>query len=129
MTQSSNMHDLSQVTELKYQIEQEGLSRIAGEERKLRRMLAELDEKERAARTQLADGIALQTIGGDVLWHHWINRNRNMLNARLANVLALKEDAKGRLRLAFGKKSVVERLESDRLKAALYARQKAHEAR
>ncbi len=104
------LSDLVSVTEARYQIEQAKLADIAAEEQKLRRMLAELTEQERSGRSTLVKDTAIAAYGGDVMWQRWVGRSRTVLNARLANVLARKDNILVGMRKAFGKKIVAEEL-------------------
>lgn len=110
--------DLVAVTDAVYQADLARLRTIATEEVRLRSELAQLAEDERCNSAARPDDIvALNRIGGDVLWKAWIGRKREALNRRLATVMALKLTAAQQLRRSFGKSSVAEQLrDRDRLR-------------
>ncbi|SEO07448.1 hypothetical protein SAMN04490248_101252 [Salinihabitans flavidus] len=99
----TNLEPLAEVIDTQYRVEEAGFRRVVDEERRLRAMLDDLNEKERAARDALRTDSAMRSFGGDALWFTWMARNRVLLNARLANILARKEASQARLKKANGR--------------------------
>jgi hypothetical protein len=111
---TDDLRDLQIITQAKYQKAQTSMQAVQKEEDRLRSLLAELSEKEKAGREMLAQDSALQRMGGDVNWFRWIARSRRILNIQLANVVVRKEAAFRELQAHFGKSDVMDRLVEDR---------------
>ncbi|HKK85146.1 MAG TPA: hypothetical protein VJ942_06445 [Roseovarius sp.] len=106
MTQA--IGDLAALTETLYRAKLAELEPILLQERRLRRTLAELDEKTRENAAVPADELTdLQRLGGDVMWRAWVAESRAELQMRLAQVLAMKSEKMAALRKSFGKAEAV----------------------
>lgn len=106
MTQATG--DLSALTEALYRAKLAEIEPVLLQERRLRRSLAELDEKSRESAAVPAGELTdLQRLGGDVMWRAWVARSRTALQIRLAQVLAMKAEKMVALRKSFGKAEAV----------------------
>jgi|SRR6056297_3102430 len=106
MTQS--IDDLVAVTEAIYRAKLAELEPVLLQERRLRRALADLDEKTREnAAVPSVELTDLQRLGGDVMWRAWVAESRAELQMRLAQVLARKAEKMATLRKSFGKAEAV----------------------
>lgn len=106
----SDLKELQQITEAKYQRAQATMQMVQMEEARLRGLLAELTAKEQSGRDAMAGDSTLQRTGGDVNWMRWVAHSRRVLNMQLANVLVRKDAAFRALQAEFGKADVMERL-------------------
>ncbi len=107
----SDLDRLKQATDAVYQAEQAKMRDILRQEADLRRALGDLDEKRHAARALPADQLAApRAIGADMLWQSWIQRTRQNLNVKLAQVLVKKAERQAALTRAFGRTEVVANL-------------------
>lgn len=71
-------------------------------EQNLRNSLANLRETSKLARSKPV--VEMQSIGADVSWHSWLDKQVRLLNMELAQVLVQKEQETQILRKEFGKK-------------------------
>ena len=121
------LDDLAEVTEALYQAELARVQDILRDETRLRQDLARLSAHHQANRAlPEADLDGLRRIGGDVLWHGWVGRNRVRLQEELARVLVRKAGALRKLRSGFGKAEAVRHLHAQAREADARARM-AHE--
>ncbi|MDQ2090563.1 hypothetical protein [Marimonas arenosa] len=105
------LDDLAAVTDAAYRADLAGLKSIVAEEDELRRNLANLAAEERRSATADPDRVlALNQIGGDILWRAWVGRKREALNLRLATVIARKLAAAQAVLNSFGRSSIAEDL-------------------
>lgn len=110
----SDLDQLKRAMDAAYQAEQARMRDILRQEADLRRELAELDGKRRAARSLGADELAApRAIGADMLWQGWTQRTRQTLNVQLAQVLVKKAQEQAALTRAFGRAEVVSALLAD----------------
>mgnify|MGYP005839915839 CR=1 FL=1 len=121
------LDDLAAVTEALYQAELSRVQDILRDETRLRQELARLSAHHQANRAlPEADLDGMRRIGGDVLWHGWVGRNRAQLQEDLARVLVRKAGALRKLRVGFGKVEAVRHLRAQARQAEARTRL-AHE--
>ncbi|TCL01444.1 hypothetical protein BXY66_2759 [Shimia isoporae] len=120
---NSDLKDLQTITQAKYQKAQTSMQAVQKEEDRLRRLLAELSEKEQSGRNAMAQDNTLQRTGGDVNWSRWVAHSRRIINMQLANVLVRKERAFRDLQAHFGKADVMDRLVEEQTQACRMERQ------
>lgn len=105
---NSRLEQMSQVTSAIYLSELQKVQKILNEESRLRKELSRLDAQSEAGRQAAAKDLSIQTVGADFLWQAWLSRTRRQLNIELAQVMAQKLTAIGRVRNAFGRKTSVQ---------------------
>lgn len=71
-------------------------------EQNLRNSLVNLRETSKLARSKPV--VEMQSIGADVTWHSWLDKQARLLNMELAQVLVQKEQEMRILKKEFGKK-------------------------
>lgn len=124
MTRS--VSDLVALTEALYRAKLAELEPVLVQERRLRRALAELDEKTSKNAAVPADDLTdLQRLGGDVMWRAWVAESRAELQIRLAQVLARKAEKMAALGKAFGKAEAVSILDRRQAELRKARREKA----
>ena len=107
----SDFNRLHSITDAMYLKAQQSLRAILQREAHLRGELRKLDSNAQAVRADHKPTIGdMRAIGADLLWEGWLVKTRAQLNLELARVLAQKEQNIGRVRKAFGKKTVSEKL-------------------
>lgn len=121
---NGELEKLLSVTEAHYLREFSKVRDILAEEGRVRHGLAQLDEQKARAHADFADGLALRSLGGDVLWQTWAARTRTILNTELAQILTRKEAVMGQVRLAFGRREAVQAMLTEQRKAAAQSRAK-----
>lgn len=120
---------LRDVADVRYAELRTAFRNLVQEEIRLRGLLADLDQQEVKCRQSLAQDPTLRILGGDISWHKWIGKNREILNVSLANTLARKETAMAEFRKASGKSMVMEELCDDlAFKARKVRRKKLQDA-
>jgi len=98
---------LRTLTDLAFQQIQSEMQELNARETCLRENLAALTaEKSRQAATLSGPDNAAFIAGADFRWQHWVDQRRAAVNAELAQVLALTESCKQRMRLYFGRDQV-----------------------
>ncbi|MBR9841770.1 MAG: hypothetical protein GYB25_01300 [Rhodobacteraceae bacterium] len=107
---SEELGRLKQITDMRFQAEQDQFRAICEEERHLRELLKGLDRRKERAREDLASDPSMRMIGKDLAWMNWADQHRRRLTAQLANSLARKEIAFARFQEAYGKDTVLHRL-------------------
>lgn len=106
--------DMIRINEIRYQREQQGLALLVAEENALRADLSKLDDHDHRNRaTEFDRATAARSLGGDMLWQKWLSKARADINYKLAAVLARKAQHTARVRLAYGKVLVSEKLAAD----------------
>ncbi|MDA5557438.1 hypothetical protein [Shimia sp. MMG029] len=110
---SEDLNDLHVITQARYQKAQSAMQAVQAEENKLRGLLNDLTEQEKAGRESMRSDSMMSMTGGDLAWNNWIGRNRKILNHQLANVLVRKEMAYRELQNHFGKADVMQNLLED----------------
>lgn len=124
----TKLDQMSRVTEAVYLSEFQKVKGILSDEARLRRDLAQLETQARQERQTLQDDVPMQSLGADVLWQAWLTRTQRQLNMELAQVMARKLTAMGRVRTAFGRQNAVHSmLETERKEAKKAAQKKAAE--
>ncbi|WP_294620136.1 hypothetical protein [uncultured Roseovarius sp.] len=118
--------DLVVLTEALYRSKLAELEPVLVEERRLRRALAELDEKTSKNAAVPADELTdLQRLGGDMMWRAWVAESRAELQIRLAQVLARKAEKMAALCKSFGKAEAVSILNRRQAEVRKALREKA----
>ncbi len=107
---TTDLSNLNQITQLKYQHAQTAMQTVQAEENRLRDMLLDLEEKEKSGLETMAQDNTLKLTGGDIAWNNWIGRSRKILNLQLAQVMVRKASAFAALQVHFGKADVVQKL-------------------
>lgn len=120
----NKLNQMCQVTEAVYLNEFQKVEGILSEEARLRRDLAQLEAQSLQARQKLQDDVPMQTIGADVLWQAWLTRTQRQLNMELAQVMARKLSAMGRVRSAFGRQNAVQSMQETHQREIRKAMQK-----
>ena len=110
MMTSAELDRLKQVTDMRFQAEQDQFRAICEEERHLRGLLEGLDRRKEQARKELEDDLSMRVIGKDLAWTRWADQHRRRLTVQLANILARKEIAFARFQEAYGKDAVLQGL-------------------
>lgn len=96
--------EIAHLTELIYRAEAEKLRALTIEENRLRAKLEHLERVRRAAREEVSDACSgYRGMGGDVLWHAWLGRNKVSLQGELARLLGKKGLVVRQLQRSFGK--------------------------
>lgn len=113
---------LYDVSEIRFERSQTSFRKLIAEENRLRALLQELHDKEVLGKEALLEDTVIKQAGADVAWQSWVGRNRSILNMRLANVLARKEQALSQVRTAFGETNTLETLLLDGRKQAISKR-------
>ncbi|WP_324753299.1 hypothetical protein [Roseovarius sp. Pro17] len=107
----SDLLQLKQAMDARYQAQQAVLRDLARQEGDLRRALSDLDDMRQGARALPDDQLAApRAIGADLLWQGWTQRTRQELNVQLAQVLVRKAEKMSALRQAFGRAEAVSQL-------------------
>jgi hypothetical protein len=107
MTRLENLQTVSKALYLK---ERSAIQSILSQEAALRAQLAMLDTQVKQAASTGAELSAMRSIGADVVWMAWVDRTRTQLNSQLAQVLARKLQKMDKVRRAFGKTIVADKL-------------------
>ncbi len=102
-----DLEQLLDLAELSYQAELQKMKAVMARENALRAQLTQVDDRERAAREQLAQPQIMQQIGADLRWQAWCMRKRRELNMDLAQVMAQKLPLQEALRRSFGRKTAL----------------------
>lgn len=102
------------VAKAKYEAEYAQIKHLFVAEAQYRAQLARLSELDAEVRQQATTFGPMQMLGADVLFRKNLDRNRALLNSELAKVMALKLQAMGKVRKAFGRKHAIE-IEEQRL--------------
>jgi septal ring factor EnvC (AmiA/AmiB activator) len=111
----SDLNTLEALTEAQFRAVQAELEPILVEERRLRRSLADLDEKtHKNATLPISDLTDLQRLAGDMAWRRWAAQSRTELQMRLARVLARKANKMAVVRQAFGRAEAVAMMQKQR---------------
>lgn len=126
MTQE-RLQRLLPVAKAKYEAEFAQVRHLIAAEGRYRTQLARLDALAKDVRQQSLTPGPMQVLGADVLFQKTLDHNRSLLNAELAKVLALKLQAMGKVRRAFGRKHAIETAEAKLAHAA--AKKKASRQR
>jgi len=123
---ASDFNTLEALTEAQFRAEQAELEPILVEERRLRRSLADLDEKTyKNATLPISDLTDLQRLGGDMAWRRWAAQSRTELQMQLARVLARKANKMAVVRQAFGRAEAVAMMQKQRAATLANKRDKA----
>jgi hypothetical protein len=123
---ASDLNTLEALTEAQFRAEQAELEPILVEERRLRRSLADLDEKTyKNATLPISDLTDLQRLGGDMAWRRWAAQSRTELQMQLARVLARKANKMAVVRQAFGRAEAVAMMQKQRAATLANKRDKA----
>lgn len=110
----AELNTLAALTEAQFRAIQAELEPILVEERRLRRSLADLDERTlKNATLPASDLTDLRRLGGDMAWRSWAAQSRNDLQMRLARVLARKANKMARVRQAFGRAEAVAMMQKE----------------
>ena len=112
------MQRLLPVAKAKYEAEFAQVRHLIAAEGRYRAQLARLTELAKDVREQAQTPGPMQMLGADVLFQKNLDRNRARLNTELAKVMALKAQAMGKVRLAFGRKQAIEIAEAKLAEAA-----------
>jgi septal ring factor EnvC (AmiA/AmiB activator) len=122
----SDLNTLEALTEAQFRAVQAELEPILVEERRLRRSLADLDEKtHKNATLPISDLTDLQRLAGDMAWRRWAAQSRTELQMRLARVLARKANKMAVVRQAFGRAEAVAMMQKQRAATLASKRDKA----
>ena len=117
MEDTKRVAGMLQLTELIMQKAQADLATILARENALRKNLQQLVvQKPKASSLDPAYAI----IRGDVRWQQWVDQRQTVINAELAQVLALKENANAQLQQSHGRHQAVTAMHK---KLAMYKRQ------
>ena len=111
MRKTRQLDGLQQVSELQFYAAQTEMAELLRKETALRRNLEQLmqGKASQARAPREADDAAL-IAGADIRWHRWVDQRRARINIELAQLLALKENCRARLKQAFGRDQVVRAL-------------------
>lgn len=110
MTSISDLAELLNITQVKYDRQQQSFQKLVAEEARLRNELARLNISVRQAQLNPENHDKMRAIGADITWQGWIARSRTQLNLRLAQVIALKLQQLTQVKTAYGKVLVVKEL-------------------
>lgn len=106
------LDQLGRAAEAQYHQEHARIRDVLEQEASVRARLARLDAQVAQARAASQEAVMpMAAIGADMLWQAWVERTRRELNIELAQARARKLAAMGRLRTAFGRKSVIAQLQ------------------
>jgi len=108
MTQ--DLKPLAKVTQALYSKKLGAMQKIRAEDNELRQAIAGLDRNLAEETRASQNDHALRSLGADLLWQSWVGRKKASLQMQLAQVLVREEHALKEMRLAFGKKDVMENL-------------------
>ncbi|MEL6839622.1 MAG: hypothetical protein AAFP85_10040 [Pseudomonadota bacterium] len=119
------LEGLTQIAGLAFRAAQAEMATLARREADLRRNLAQLTEsKSTLARSARRSDEAALIAGADMRWHQWVDQRRATINAELAQVFALMENCREKLRQAYGKDQAAEALFEHALLGARTRRRK-----
>lgn len=108
----ADFSELSAITNALYQTELAQFQAVTAEEDSLQKEMKQLEDEVRRAEALADDGaMALRQLGCDLLWKAWVGRKRQMLNLKLANLIAKKQVMLSSLQRSFGKKSITQELD------------------
>lgn len=103
-----NLKGIHELVEAKYEIRRQAFQTLVVKESELRSELRRIDDQAQVAFRQ--EDPSMQSIGADVIWQGWVEKAKASLNAKLALVLAEKEQHIRQVRQAYGKVIAAERL-------------------
>ncbi|MRU15458.1 hypothetical protein FDP25_08455 [Roseovarius sp. A21] len=122
----ADLNTLAALTEAQFRAIQAELEPILVDERRLRRSLADLDERtHKNATLPTSELTDLRRLGGDMAWRNWAAQSRSELQVRLARVLARKANKMAHVRLAFGRAEAVTMMQKQYVAALASKRDKA----
>jgi len=102
--------DLARLTGMVYRQRQAELQALRAEEHKLQEaMMALRDNRRASAQADHADPVR-QSLGADILWQGWLDARQRELSIEMARLRARREPVEQRLRLAFGRDQVAQKL-------------------
>jgi hypothetical protein len=102
----SRAAELEDLTKILKRAQEARVQGIVAEENRLRRAIAELDDKATLAGQLPAERLHdMRSVGADLLWNGWLSRSRRQLNIELAQVLARKGQIMREVRKAHGRNS------------------------
>lgn len=119
---------LRRITTLKYDVCRAELGDLNAEEKRLRQALGQIEENQRQTAQQDSDDVVRQSLGADVVWQAWLDRQHRALQAEMAMLRARREPAMARLKHAFGRDQVADQLLAD-AKVQMKARAVSREER
>lgn len=101
---AQRIRSLTKVAGVAFRAAQSDMAKLLRRGEDLRRNLTQLtDRKATFARAQKRLDDPAIVAGADIRWHHWVDQRRATINTELAQVLAQKENARAKLRKAFGR--------------------------
>lgn len=119
------MAGLVAVSTLKFRAAQTEMAELLSREAALRANLADLVARKAAqAGAARQPGEAALIAGADMRWHRWVDQRRAVINTELAQVLALKENCRARLKDAFGRDQAAHALRDRAVRAQKRALQR-----
>jgi hypothetical protein len=118
------LKDLMLLTDAVFQSRLAKMQAIAKQEKSIRDSLSVVQQRKSSGSEDPENMFVMQTLGADVLWQGWRDRQQSNLNIQLANVLAQKETLRHGLGLAFGKATAAQALYENNLELQKRAKRK-----
>ena len=124
------MHDpleqMAEVTRVRFEREYARIAALVEEEVTLRKQLAQIKAQIGAGHVTLqGPDMTIQAMSAGLLWQSWSTRHRARLEQELAGVLARKAVVLAEVRIAFGRKDAVDRMQTQEARDRAAARTKA----
>ncbi len=125
MTGRKDFDGLAELAALHFRAAQAEMAGILARETRLRQNLAQLIEsKQNQAQAPRQSGDAALVAGADIRWNQWVDQRRAIINAELAQVLALKEGSRAKLKKAFGRDRVTQALQANAIAKQMRGRRR-----
>ena len=111
MNRKQQLAGLQQLSGLQFRITRAEMTDLVHKEMALRQNLEQLiQSKANQAQAKRNSDEAALIAGADIRWHQWVDQRRAKINMELAQILALKENSRTKLRRAFGRDQVTQSL-------------------
>ncbi len=111
MTRKHQLDGLKQLSGLQFRAAQAEMAELLRRESALRQNLEQLiQSKSRQVQASRPSDDAALIAAADIRWHQWVDQRRATINTELAQILALKENCRVKLKRAFGRDQVTQTL-------------------
>ena len=125
MSREKQLEGLAQLSAVQFRAAQAEMAALLEQEAALRQNLRELVQSKTAlSRAARQPDEAAVVAGADMRWHQWVDQRRAVINIELARVIALKENCRARLKLAFGRDQAIQTLRNQSKETRRYAAQR-----
>lgn len=119
MTSINDLMELLNITQIKYDQQQQSFQKLVSEEARLRSELYRLNFSVLQAQAKPENNTEMRAVGAEIMWQSWVARSKTQINLKLAQLLALKLQHLAKVKKAYGKVLVIEELlEQERGKVA-----------